>query len=278
MKLFKVFAAIIFVALLCLRPAPGQENSGRKSLKRIGVQLYTVRKELEKDFDGTLRRIAEIGFQEVEFASLFGRNPQDVRRLVEKLGMKAVGSHINWKTFKENPESAIEETKALGAKYMILAWFPPEERKTLDQWKEWANRLNQVGRTAKAKGIRLLYHNHDFEFQKIDGVEPFQLLLDTVDRRYVSFEIDLYWLTLGGRTPESVFTEYRRGFPLSHVKDMSKTEQAMVDVGDGRIDFAGIFAQEKVSGMKHFIVEHDNPKDPFETLKRSFNYLRALRY
>jgi sugar phosphate isomerase/epimerase len=253
-----------------------QNNTNR--LKHIGVQLYTVRKEMEKDFEGTLRRVSQIGFTEVEFAGLFGNDPKKVRKLLKKLGMKAVATHIDWRKLKNNPAAAIKETKELGAKYMVLAWFPPEERKTIEQWKDWAKLINRVGKMSHKEGIRFLYHNHDFEFIRIGGVEPFDILLKNVDRRYVSFEVDIYWLTLAGRDVSALFARYPNGFPLSHVKDMSKTEKAMVDVGDGRINFAKIFAQKKRSGMKHYFIEHDDTKNPFLTLERSFKYLKELRY
>lgn len=273
--LLLLLLVIQVVSLVC--QVEGKKNGERK-LKKIGVQLYTVRKEMEDDFDGTLRRIAEIGYDEVEFAGLFGRDPTQIRKFVGKLGMKISASHINWDTLKADPESAIRETKLLGAKYMVLAWFPPEHRQTLEQWKELIVFINRVAEMSHKKGIRFLYHNHDFEFKKIDGVEPFDLLLAGVDKRYVAFELDLYWLKLAGRDPEPLFARYPQGFPFSHVKDMSKNEMKMVDVGDGRIDFARIFSRSSESGMKTFIVEHDDTKNPFQTLERSLEYLRGLRF
>lgn len=271
--------AIIFLVQTLTANAQIKPNKvGNRSLKRIGVQLYTVRKELERDFEGTLRRVAEIGYDDVEFAGLFGRDPKAVRQMVKKLGMRVAASHINWEKLKNDPDGAINETKSLGAKYLVLAWLPSEERQTIAQWKDWIKIINRVAKLADGKGIRFLYHNHDFEFKKIDGIEPFDLLLDTVDRKYVSFEIDLYWLKLAGRDPEPLFARYPKGFPFSHVKDMSKSETAMVDVGDGQIDFARIFAESDKSGMKNFMVEHDDTKEPFKTLEKSLKYLRELRF
>ena len=263
---------------LALNAQTSTNKGGKRHLKSIGVQLYTVRKELESDFEGTLRRIADIGYDQVEFAGLFGRDPNDVRKLVKKLGIKIAASHINWEKLKDNPESAIAETKSLGAKYMVLAWFPPEQRETLDQWKDWIKLINRAAKMADERGIRFLYHNHNFEFTKIDGVEPYDLLLDTVDRKYVSFELDIYWLKLAGRDPEPLFARYPKGFPFSHVKDMNETDSAMADVGDGKIDFARIFSANDKSGMKYFIVERDDGEQPFVTLEKSLKYLRELRY
>lgn len=278
MKKQTIFRCLVSLCLLLIYFSVTATVADARNLKRIGVQLYTVRNEMEKDFDGTLKRIAALGFDELEFADLFGRDPKTVRKTVEKLGMKIVGSHINSDKLKENPESLIAETKALGAKYMILAWIPPEQRKTIDDWKNWIALMNKVGKMSQEKGIQFLYHNHNFEFEKIEGVVPFDLMLEAIDRRFVKFEIDLYWLKLAGREPEDLFAKYPNGFPLSHVKDMSRTENSMVDVGDGKIDFAAIFKRSEASGMKHYFVEHDDTKTPFETLERSIKYLRSLEF
>ena len=254
------------------------QSSGKQKLTNIGVQLYTVRDAMEKDFEGTLRRIADMGYKEVEFAGLFGRDPVAVKALLVELGLTAPASHVNWEKFKTNPDALIEETLALGAKYMILAWMPEEERQTLDQWRDWVSRFNSVGKRARAKGVRFAYHNHEFEFQPVDGIEPYDLILEGIDRRYVELELDLYWLALAGKKPETYFARYPGGFPFAHVKDMSGADGSMVDVGDGVIDFATIFAMAEQSGMQHFIVEHDNPEDAFRTLQKSIAHLRGLEF
>lgn len=278
MKKQTIFRNSFLLCLLLIYFSATAINADARKLERIGVQLYTVRNEMEKDFDGTLKRIAALGFNELEFAGLFNRDPKDVRKTVKKLGMKIVGSHINSDKLKENPESLIAETKALGAKYMVLAWIPAEQRETLNDWKNWITLMNRVGEMSHKKGIQFIYHNHNFEFEPVDGIVPFDLMLETIDRRYVKFEVDLYWLTLAGRAPEDLFAKYPKGFPLSHVKDMSKTGNEMVDVGDGKINFAEIFKQSKTSGMRYYFVEHDDTKTPFESLERSIKYLRSLRF
>lgn len=198
--------------------------------------------------------------------------------MLAELDLKPVASHINWETLKNDPQSAIDETLLLGAEYMIIAWFPPETRDTLKEWDDWINVFNRVGKMCAEQGLRFAYHNHDFEFKEIEGTVPFELLLRKLDRRYTVFEIDLYWLALGGVTPENVFADYPGGYHLVHVKDMGKTGTAMVDVGDGRIDFAKIFGTAKTSGLKHYFVEHDTAEDPFGSLERSIKYLRSLRF
>lgn len=277
-KIFHSFLFFCAIVIFCGASVFSVSANGAKKLGHVGVQLYTVQSEMEKDFEGTLKRVAALGYDEVEFAGLFGHDPREVHTLVGKLGMKIVSSHINSEILKTNPEAAIEETKSLGAKYMVLAWIPPEQRQTLADWNNWVILINRVGKMCDEKGIRFLYHNHNFEFEKVEGVEPYDLLLEKADRRYVGFELDIYWLKLAGREPEPLFARYPKGFPLSHVKDMSKDKRAMVDVGDGKIDFAKIFKQSKISGMNHYFVEHDDTKVPFETLEKSIKYLRGLKF
>jgi sugar phosphate isomerase/epimerase len=284
-ELFIRICGFLFVLVLLTVPSTGDSGEyefhsstvKKRKLDKIGVQLYTVRVEMAKDFEGTLKKIAELGYDEVEFAGLFGRDPAKVKTLLAELNLKPVASHIDWKVLKNDPQSAIDETIALGAKYMVIAWFPPETRDSLKDWEEWIAVFNRVAKMAHKQGIKFAYHNHDFEFIEIDGVVPYQLLLDKLDRRYAVMEIDLYWLALGGAKVEDLFLKYPGGFHLVHVKDMGKSKTAMVDVGKGRMDFARIFAI-KNSGLIHFVVEHDTAKKPFESLKNSLRYLRALEF
>jgi sugar phosphate isomerase/epimerase len=253
--------------------------AGERHLNSIGVQLYTVRAAMEQDFEGTLRSIAAMGYQEVEFAGLFGQDPVQVRQLLAELNLTAVGSHIDWTRFRDDPNGAIEETLALGAKYMVFPWTPDTERQTLAQWHDRAALLNQVGQASREQGLELAYHNHDFEFMPVEGVRPYDLLLDEIDRNVVKFELDLYWLAKGaGGEPSELFERYPGGFPLGHVKDMRSSDQAIVDVGQGDLDFAAVFAQAEQSGMQHFIVEHDTPTDPMQTAENSITYLKQLTF
>jgi sugar phosphate isomerase/epimerase len=254
------------------------EPVGQRHLNAIGVQLYTVRAAMQQDFEGTLRSLASMGYAEVEFAGLFERDPAQVATLLSELGLKAVGSHVTYDRFVADPDAAIEETLALGAEYMVFPWLPDSERRTIAEWQEWVSLLNRVGQASQAQGLQLAYHNHDFELVAIDGVRPIDLLLDGIDRNVVKWELDLYWLAKAGGDPAELFARYPGGFPLGHVKDMRASDQAMVDVGQGDLDFAAVFAQGAQSGMEHFIVEHDEPADPLQSVQNSITYLKALTF
>lgn len=244
--------------------------------KSYGAQLYTVRAAMEQDFERSLCRIAQIGYREVEFAGLYGRNPNDVRALLQRYKLQAVASHADWRQLRDDPQRAVHDTKALGAKYLVLAWLPPEERQTLAQWRWWAGHLNKVGAIAADEGIALLYHAHDFEYQVIDGIRPIDMLQSQLDPKFANFEMDIYWTAKGGGDPVALLRQHPGRFPLAHVKDMQKDNSGMADVGDGRIDFAAIFASAGSRDFLHKFVERDEASDPFETLRRSLKHLKSI--
>lgn len=247
------------------------------SLDRIGVQLYTVRTLLQDDFDGTLEAVADIGFHEVEFHDYFGREPGQVRDTLARLGLDAPAAHFPWESLRDSPESVIETALAVGHRYVLLAWQPPEERSSIAQYTELAAFCNKMGGLSKSAGLQYGYHHHDFEFHPIDGKVPFDLLLAETDPDLVEFEMDLYWITKGGRDPLEYFASHPGRFTLCHVKDMGEG-QSMADVGAGHIDFASIFAEIERAGLLHYFVEHDEPADPLASIKASFDYLEALRF
>jgi sugar phosphate isomerase/epimerase len=259
-------------------PAEPVDPAGQRHLSAIGVQLYTVRAAMGSDFEGTLRSLASMGYREVEFAGLFGRDPAQVRSLLAELGLSVVGSHVDWNRFRDDPDGAIDETLALGAQYLVFPWMPDSERRTLEQWRAWVARLNAVAAASSERGLPVAYHNHDFEFTPIDGTLPYDLLLAELDPTRISFELDLYWLAKAGGEPRALFDRSPGRFPLGHVKDLRRSDQAIVDVGQGDLDFAAVFAQGAQSGMQHFIVEHDQPADPMQTVQTSIEYLRQLAY
>jgi sugar phosphate isomerase/epimerase len=251
---------------------------GARHLAAIGIQLYTLRGPMQQDFEGTLRSLASMGYKEVEFAGLFGHDPAQVRQLLSELNLVAVGSHVDWNRIRDDADGAIEETLALGSPYLVFPYLPETERQTLAQWQGWVALLNQVGQRCRERGLTLAYHNHDFEFASVEGVVPYDLLLEQLDHDLVKMELDLFWLAMGGREPAALFEAHPGIFPLGHVKDLRRSDQAMVDVGQGDLDFASGFARSEQSGMAHFIVEHDNPADPMQTARNSLAYLQELSF
>jgi sugar phosphate isomerase/epimerase len=244
--------------------------------KSYGAQLYTIRVAMEQDFEGSLCRVAQIGYREVEFAGLYGHDPIEVRALLDRYKLDAVASHADWRQLRDDPQKAIRDAKSLGTKYLVLAWLPREVRQTLVQWRWWVAQLNKVGETAAAEGIALLYHAHDFEYHAIDGVRPIDLLQEQLDPKFVNFEMDIYWTVKGGGDPVALLRQYPGRFPLAHVKDMQKASTGMADVGDGRIDFSSIFASAGKRDFLHKFVERDEASEPFETLRRSLAHMQSI--
>lgn len=251
--------------------------AGGRSLDRIGVQLYTVRRLMEQDFEGTLEAVAKIGFHEVEFHDYFGRQPQQVRDLLDQLGLDAPACHFPWPTLRDDLESAIQTAKTIGHRYVILAWMPPEDRSAIEQYQDLAAFCNRAGKACKSAGLQFAYHNHDWEFQPLEGQVPFDLLLNQTDPDLVEFEMDLYWITKGGRSPFDYFASHPGRFTLCHVKDMGE-QQEWADVGSGRIDFASIFARSEQAGLRYYFIEHDEPADPLASIEASFQHLTALTF
>ena len=263
-----------------LSPAEAFAAENAKKLEKIGIQLYTVRNDMDKDFEGTLKNIAGIGYKQVEFAGYFGRSPKGVRATLNSLGLTAPSSHIgDPSALTNNWEQTIENAKIMGHKYLIVAYIQEKDR-TLDNYRRFADLFNSAGETARKAGLRLGYHNHDFEFKPLDGVIPYDLLLQRTDPKLVAMEMDLFWVTKGGKTPQEYFNRFPGRFEAVHVKDMGPApEQKMVDVGQGKIDFARIFAQQKKAGIKYFFVEHDNPEPTaLGSAKNSFDYLKRLKF
>jgi len=251
-------------------------------LDRIGVQLYTVRAEMQRDFEGTLARVAGIGFKEVEFAGYFERTPDQVKSILTHLGLDAPAGHMRYEDLNdaESWGKTLDTANRIGHRYAIIAWTPEEARRTMDDWKRVAERFNWAGRRAREAGLGFAYHNHDFEFKPLAGQIPFDLLLAETDPELVKIEMDLYWITLGGFDPLQYFRKYPGRFPMVHVKDMKKGGERpqMVDVGLGDIDFRGIFARRDEAGIRHFFVEHDEPSDPMASITVSYQYLKSLKF
>jgi len=259
--------------------ADGVLLAPKRKLKKVGLQLYTVRDLMKADLPGTLRKVAQIGYKEVEFAGYFGRSPAQIRALLKQNGLTSPSSHIGLDILEKDPVKAFADAKAIGHQWATVPYIPEERRKTVDDWNRIIDLLNRLGPQAKAAGLRLAYHNHDFEIRPVNGVRPLDMMLDKTDPSLVDFEMDLYWVVFGGGDPIDFFNRHPKRFAMVHVKDSAgPPDNKMVDVGKGTIDFPKIFAQSDKAGIKHYFVEHDQPADPIATIRNSYQYLHALRY
>jgi sugar phosphate isomerase/epimerase len=268
-------------------------GAAEHKMDKLGVQLYTVRDLMKADFEGTLAKVAAIGYKEVEFAGYFDHSPKDVRAILDRLGLTSPAPHVAYDQLGDKWPEQIESAKIIGQSYIVCPWIPEELRKDPDIWKKAAETFNRAGEASQKAGIQFAYHNHWFEFLPVNGKLPYDFLLETCDPKLVKMELDLCWITVAGGDPVKYFDRHPGRFPLVHVKDMKRLPKVseaggqdfgdslhadMTAVGSGIIDWKRIFAKSEKAGIKHYIVEHDKPADPLASIKESYQYLRQLRW
>lgn len=255
--------------------------------KEIGLQLYTLREELPKNVKETLEKVAASGYTTVETYGFsikdqfWGLSPVELKKILDDNKLKAVSGHYNLGSYLYDGNTAeliaaIEAAKILKNEFLTVPWIDEPFRKSIDDYKKIAQRLNQAAKMCKEAGLKLAYHNHDFEFQKHDGVTGYEILLNETDKNLVYFELDLYWVVRSGNDPLKLFKENPGRFKMWHVKDMDKTNPALnTEIGSGSIDFKPFFKEAKQSGMIHFFVEQENnyAGDSFQSIKTSSDFI-----
>lgn len=259
--------------------------------KPVGIQLYTVKDIFEKDVMGTLKLVAETGFTEVETyghdsGKIFGVPYADFAAEVKRLGMKIVSGHYG--TGQSSPEKigtpsnqwerTVNEAKEAGQRYTTIAWLDENERNSLDALKRTCEVINKAAEVSKQYGLRMAYHNHAFEFDKVEGEVIYDVMLKELDPALVAMEMDIYWVAFAGLDPVTLFKNHPGRFELWHVKDMDKTDRTKnSDVGSGTIDFRPIFGAAEQSGMKHFFLEQEYFTGPQAiSIKNGITYLKTI--
>ncbi|HEY2825933.1 MAG TPA: sugar phosphate isomerase/epimerase [Gemmatimonadales bacterium] len=247
------------------------------TLDAIGVQLYTVRTAMRQDFDGTLARVAAIGYTKVEFAGYFNRTPEQVKAALAAHRLVAPSTHMQPDVLEKNWEETIAAAHTMGHQYITMAWIDESRRKTIDDWHRIADLFNRSAETAKKAGMGFAYHNHNYEFVPLDGQLPYDILTANTDPQTVNLEIDLYWIASKGIDPLTYIKRYPGRVRMLHAKDMDAAGK-MVDVGSGTFDFKRVFAARREAGLEHVFVEHDEPADAFQSITNSYNYLKGLEF
>ncbi len=255
--------------------------SANASIRRIGVQLYSVRGAMQKDgVEPTLARIASLGYKEVEFAGYYGRTAAQIRDTLKANGLTSPSTHVSLEQIK-SPDfpKLVETAQTIGHKWINLAFLMPNDRGSAEKYNAHADALIAAQAIASQSGITLAYHNHDFEFEKLGNTDGYEILLDRTKGTGVQFEMDLYWMSVAGKDPVSYWTRFPGRFPMVHVKDNAgPPTNEMRSVGQGTINWAALFEQRKLAGIEHFYVEHDNPPDPWASITTSVAYLKQLRF
>jgi len=268
----------------------------------LGVQLFTLFNTIDADVEGSLKKIAAIGYTEIESAfskkgGYYGMKPREFAQLCKSNGLSWRSHHVLGAPFKmpagtkmptdangkpitippmknlhDNMQEMVDEAAEGGIEYLVCAMIPTGSTEDL---KFAVETLNKAGEAAKKAKLQLCYHNHDMEFKTVDGKIPYQVLLEETSPENVKMELDLAWATKAGIDPVDLFKKHPGRFPLLHVKDITK-EGMLEPVGGGIVYFKHIFANVKSAGAKHYFVEHDMPKDAFASLTASYKALCAM--
>lgn len=259
-----------------------------KKVKKIGLQLYTLRNVLNNsNVAEVLEKIACIGYKELEIFGytaankFWGLEPRPFKQLLLANGLSAPAAHISFENFltgsnEEELKVACEAAKQVGNDFIVVAWLDEKFRQTGTDYNRIAEKLNKAGAIAKQYGLQLAYHNHDFEFTKL-GKETsgYDIILGNTDKNLVHLELDLYWVTKAGKDPVQIFRENPGRFPMWHIKDMDKLTGDFKEVGQGIIDFKRLFDYKKIAGLQHIFIEQDEvKKDVFESIEESFAYVK----
>ncbi len=250
----------------------------------IGLQLYSVRNLLPKDFEGTLHQLAAAGYKEVEAAGYFDKTAADFGNALQKAGLRCVSTHHQLVQLKTQFDQLIEYGQALGLEYIICSWAGVHRDPTrtgdldLDDWHYVADQFNEIGQRVKGAGMKFGYHNHTIEFGKENGIVFFDELLKRTDPKVVEFEMDCGWVVAAGHNPVEYLSKFPGRFPMLHVKDMVKTPDGKwrnVVMGRGTIDYRPIF--RAATGLKHYFIEQEEFEgDPITELRENADYMRKL--
>ncbi len=267
----------------------------------IALQLYSVRDDMSKDFYGTLKRVKELGYEGVEFAGLFGEKPEDIKAALKELSLVPVSAHVPYYDMLKDPEGVLSDYKAIGCEYVAVPYLTEECRPGTDGFKDTVEGIRKIGEAAKKLGITLLYHNHDFEFIKLDGKYALDVLYDTVPEDLLKTELDTCWVNVGGENPAAYVLKYSGRAPVVHLKDFAgskgngplykligiddggenekKSTFEFRPVGYGIQDFYSILRASEKAGAKWVVVEQDDKsmnKTAFECAEMSIDYLKTI--
>lgn len=264
------------------------------TIDQFGFQVYTVRDVIKKDMLGTLIKLKQAGYDYAEFfdfvdGKLLGRPVKEAKSIIETSEIKLKSIHVSTGalspsqsgTLTNNWQQGVDDASELGAEYLVCAYLAGPERKTIDQYKQLCDLFNRAGEICQKSGIQFAYHNHDFEFDTIEGQVPFDILLNETDEGLVKMELDIYWAKYANQNPIEIFGKDKGRYPLWHVKDLIEDEKRMMtEVGKGVIDWAAIFNHQKQAGMNYFFVEQDSnwASSSVDSLIESIDYLKKLNF
>jgi sugar phosphate isomerase/epimerase len=265
----------------------------------VALQLYSVRGDMEKDMPGTLRSVKEMGYDGVEFAGLFGHAPADIRAMLDEIGLTAISAHVPFVEMMANPHKVFTDYKIIGCEYVAIPYLGEASRPGGPDFDTTLENICFLGGIAREHGITLLYHNHDFEFIKLDGVYGLDVMYSAVPADLLKTQLDTCWVNVGGEDPAAYIRKYSGRTPVVHLKDFYGERSADMyeligiekkaptrpagfeyrPIGYGVQDFPAILSAVLDAGAAWVVVEQDNPfmdKKPMECAAMSRAYLRTL--
>ncbi|MGF7081645.1 sugar phosphate isomerase/epimerase family protein [Mucilaginibacter sp. UYCu711] len=259
-----------------------------KPIKNVGLQLYSLRDQLPKDVSGVIAKVAAAGYKEVEpygyskKDGFWGLEPKAFSDLLKANGLTTPSAHYDMNQYlgsgkTENLEAYIEAAHATGQSHIIIPSINGEFIKTVDECKAVADKMNKAAEILKKEGLKLGYHNHNFEWRPIGGTTFYDTVIDNTDPKLVAMEMDIYWVVRSGKDPLDLFAKHPGRFEFVHVKDMDKTKSNLnTEIGKGTIDYVKILSKAKQGGVKHFIIEQENyiNIDPYVSIAESAKYVK----
>jgi sugar phosphate isomerase/epimerase len=250
-----------------------------KTLSKIGLQMYTLRDEAAKDFVGTLRAVANLGYDGVEFAGYGGLSATQLAAALKDLNLLATGSHVSYQRLLEATDEEIAYNLAIGSDYIICPYLADEFRTDLAAWQEVFLNLERIGQRCAEKGIILCYHNHEFELtQQLDGIPALDKLFESVPASALQVELDTCWVYDAGYDPIEYIHKYAGRVPLIHLKDIQKKDSGRgltVELGQGEINLAAVAKAAMQAGAEWIIVEQDIcQKPPLVSVENSMNWVK----
>jgi len=264
-------------------------------ISKIGIGLFTLREQLTADVKATIEQVAKIGYNQVEtyygypgkyeVKGFWGLPAKDFNRLLKDNKITSPSGHYNTSEFLSSGDDKtlkthIEVANSVGQKYFVIPALPTDVRTngTLDDYKRMATKFNTAGELCKKAGLKLAYHNHNFEYKdQGNGATGYDILLNETDANLVSFELDIFWAVNSGLNPVDLFKKNPGRYKMFHVKDMDKQDKSVfAEVGSGRIDFKSIFAESKLAGLDYIFTEQDLiKKDVYQSITESYNYVKS---
>ncbi len=245
---------------------------------KIGLQLWSVKGLCAEDFADALKKVSDIGYDGVEFAGFYDMPSEDLKKILDDLGLDACSSHTRINLLKDSFDEVIEYNRVIGNEYIICPYLPDDMRGSADEWKRTAELFNEWGRKCRDNGMKFGYHNHAFEFEKVDGKYGYDILGENTDPGLVLFEIDTYWVEYAGLKSIDFMKKYNDRLDLLHIRELkSFEEKKSTEIGNGVMDFKSITRMAKVFGTEWFIIEQgDFEKPHLQSVTEGYEYLRSI--